>query len=226
MSSFPQYSVIGARIPMVDSVDKVTGAGKYADDLTLPGMLVGKILHSPHSHARIRSIDTSAAEALAGVKAVVIGRETPVKYGILPVGHDETIFAVDKVRYIGDNVAGVAATNEVTAEAALRLIRVDYETLPAHLDPERSMRAEDHLIHQGRPHNIEREYHHHFGNVEEGFEAADYIREDRFDCAEVTHAALEAGYSTPSAFISMFRKSLGTTPTSYFRMVPKDYPRR
>ena len=98
MRSSPQSSVIGARIPMVDSVDKVTGAGKYADDLTLPGMLVGKILHSPHPHARILSIDTLAAEALPGVRAVVTGRETPVRYGILPVGHDETIFAVDKVR--------------------------------------------------------------------------------------------------------------------------------
>jgi 4-hydroxybenzoyl-CoA reductase subunit alpha len=199
VSSSPLSSVIGARIPMVDSVDKVTGAGKYADDLALPGMLVGKILHSPHPHARICSIDTAGAEALPGVKAVVTGFETPVKYGILPVGHDETIFAVDKVRYIGDNVAGVAATSEAIAEEALGLIRVDYETLPAYFDPERSMRAEDHLIHEGRPHNIEREYHHHFGNVEGGFAAADYIREDRFDCAEVTHAALEP-HSTLAKF--------------------------
>ena len=191
MKSSPQPSVIGARIPMVDGVDKVTGTGKYADDLTLPGMLVGKILHSPHPHARIRSIDTSAAEALPGVKAVVTGRETPVKYGILPVGHDETIFAVDKVRYIGDNVAAVAAPSEAMAEDAVQLIRLDYETLPAYFDPEQSMRAEDNLIHEDRPHNIEREYHHQFGNVEEGFAAADYVREDRFDCAEVTHAALE-----------------------------------
>jgi len=191
VKSSPQPSVIGARIPMVDGVDKVTGTGKYADDLTLPGMLVGKILHSPHPHARIRSIDTSAAEALPGVKAVVTGRETPVKYGILPVGHDETIFAVDKVRYIGDNVAAVAAPSEAMAEDAVQLIRLDYETLPAYFDPEQSMRAEDNLIHEDRPHNIEREYHHQFGNVEEGFAAADYVREDRFDCAEVTHAALE-----------------------------------
>src|SRR5208282_3819390 len=95
-------SPIGARIPMVDGVDKVTGAGKYTDDLTLPGTLVGKVLHSPHAHARILSVDTSDAERLPGVHAVVTGRETPVKYGILPIGHDETIFAVDKVRYIGD----------------------------------------------------------------------------------------------------------------------------
>jgi len=191
--SFPAAgaSPIGARIPMVDSVDKVTGAGKYADDMTLPGTLAGKILHSPHAHARLRSIDTSAAERLPGVYAVLTGQQTPVKYGILPIGHDETIFAVDKALYIGDNVAGVAAESEAVAEAALRLIRVDYEILPAHFDPEKSMLAEQNLIHEDRLHNIEKEYHHHFGDVEAGFAAADYIREDRFECAEVTHAALE-----------------------------------
>lgn len=192
-------SLIGARVPMVDSADKVTGAGKYADDLALPGMLVGKILHSPHPHARIRSVDASAAERLPGVKAVVTGRETPVQYGILPVGHDETIFAVDKVRYIGDNVAGVAAETEAIAEEALRLIRVDYEILPAYFDPEKSMRAERGLIHDNRRNNIEREYHHHFGNVEEGFATADCVRSDRFECAEVTHAALEP-HSTLAQF--------------------------
>jgi 4-hydroxybenzoyl-CoA reductase subunit alpha len=199
--SFPPHngSTIGARIPMVDSVEKVTGAGKYADDLALPEMLVGKILHSPHAHARIRSMDTSAAARLPGVFAVVTGRETPVKYGILPIGHDETIFATDKVRYIGDNVAGVAAESEAIAEEALRLIQVDYEILPGYFDPEQSMQAEQDLIHEDRPHNIEKEYHHHFGDVEAGFESGDYVREDRFECAEVTHAALEP-HSTLARF--------------------------
>jgi 4-hydroxybenzoyl-CoA reductase subunit alpha len=192
-------SPIGARIPMVDSVDKVTGKGKYTDDLTLPGMLVGKILHSPHPHARIRSIDASAAERVPGVKAVLTGKDTPVKYGILPVGHDETIFAVDKVRYIGDNVAGVAAESAEIAEEALRLIKVEYEVLKPYFDPEESMKAETDLIHDGKPHNIEKEYHHHFGDVEAGFAQADYIREDRFECAEVTHAALEP-HSTLAKF--------------------------
>lgn len=200
-SSFPPHhgSAIGARIPMVDSADKVTGAGKYTDDLALPDMLVGRILHSPHAHARIRSIDTSAAERLPGVFGVATGHETPVKYGILPIGHDETIFAVDKVRYIGDNVAGVAAESEAVAEEALRLIRVDYEILPGYFDPEKSMLAEELLIHEDRPHNIEKDYHHHFGDVEAGFAAADYIRDDRFECAEVTHAALEP-HSTLARF--------------------------
>ncbi len=192
-------SPIGARIPMVDSAGKVTGAAKYTDDLNPPGTLVGKILHSPYPHARIRLIDTSAAERLPGVLAVSTGRETPVKYGILPIGHDENIFAFDKVRYIGDNVAGVAAVSEAVAEEALKLIRVDYEPLPAYFDPVTSMQAEDNLIQDDRPHNIEKEYHHHFGNVEAGFAEADYVRQDRYECAEVTHAALEP-HSTLAQF--------------------------
>src|SRR5574341_848388 len=110
-----EFSVIGKRLPMVDAPEKVTGAGIYTADMTMPGMLVGKLLHSPHPHARIRSIDASKAEALPGVRAVVTGREFPNKCGILPIGHDETAFAVDKVRYIGDNVAGVAAESEEIA---------------------------------------------------------------------------------------------------------------
>ena len=176
---------------MIDSVDKVTGKGVYTDDLVLPGTLTGKILHSPHAHARILSIDTSAAACLPGVRAVVTGGETPVKYGILPVGHDETIFATGKVRYVGDNVAAVAAESAEIAEKALGLIKVEYEVLPAWFDPEESVKAEANLIHEDKPHNIEKEYHHHFGDVQKGFDEADYIREDRFVCPEVTHAALE-----------------------------------
>ena len=192
-------SPIGARVPMVDSREKTTGAGIYTDDIRLPGMLVGKVLHSPHAHAGIRAIDVREALALPGVHAVLTGADTPVKYGILPIGHDETIFAVDKVRYIGDNVAAVAAESEAVAEEALRRIRVDYDVLPAYFDPEKSMLAEANLIHDERPRNIEKEYHHHFGDVEAGFARSDLIREDRFDCAEVTHAALEP-HSTVARF--------------------------
>ncbi|MBI4466954.1 MAG: 4-hydroxybenzoyl-CoA reductase subunit alpha [Acidobacteria bacterium] len=176
---------------MVDGPDKVTGRGLYTDDLALPGMLVGKILHSPHAHACIRRIDTSRAEALPGVKAVVTGRDFPNRYGILPIGHDETAFAVDKVRYIGDNVAGVAAVSEEGARQALELIEVDYERLPAYFDPEETMKAESNWIHDEKPHNIEKEYHHQFGNVEQGLAEADLVVSERFACSEVTHAALE-----------------------------------
>ncbi len=194
-------TIVGKRLPMVDSPAKVTGRGLYADDLTLPGMLVGKILRSPHPHARIRRIDTSRAEAVAGVAAVVTGSEFPNRYGILPIGHDETAFALDKVRYIGDSVAGVAAESEDIAERALELIAVDYELLPAYFDPIASMQAEQHFIHDDKSHNIEKEYHHHFGNVEEGFAQADCIRQDTFYCAEVTHAAME-----PHATLADFRE--------------------
>ena len=129
------FSIIGKPTAMVDAAEKTTGAGRYTDDLSLPGMLIGKILHSPYPHARIKRIDTSRAQALEGVITVVIGKDAPNTYGILPVGHDETALAVDKVRYVGDNVACVVAVDEMTAERALELIEVEYEVLPAYFDP-------------------------------------------------------------------------------------------
>jgi len=183
--------IVGKRLPMTDGPAKVTGLGKYTDDLVVPGMLVGRILHSPHPHARIRSIDASRAEALPGVKAVATGKDAPNPYGILPIGHDERVFALDKARYIGDNVAAVAAVSAEVAEEALELIQVDYEVLPAWFDPFEAMAATDHWIHENKPGNIEKEYHHHFGNVDEGFAQAGFIREERYCANEVTHAAME-----------------------------------
>jgi len=185
------FSVIGKSIAMIDAAGKTTGTGKYADDFTLPGMLVGKILHSPYPHAHIKSIDTSRAKALDGVVAVVTGEDAPNPYGILPVGHDETALAVGKVRYVGDHVACVAAVTEEIAERALELIDVDYEPLPAYFDPEESMKAETDLIHENRPHNLEKDYHHVFGDPEKGFAEADYVAEARYIANEVTHAAME-----------------------------------
>src|SRR5437016_8434297 len=151
-----EFSIIGKPIAMVDAAGKTTGAGKYTDDLCLPGMLVGKILHSAYPHARIKRIDTSRAEKLDGVVAVVTGKDAPTPYGILPVGHDEHALALDKVRYVGDNVACIAAISEQIAEKAIELIEVDYELLPAYFDPEDSMRAENDLIHDNKPHNLEK----------------------------------------------------------------------
>src|SRR3989441_3925535 len=193
------FSIIGKPIAMVDAAGKTTGAGKYTDDLTLPGMLIGKILHSPHPHARIKRIKTSSAEKLDGVVAVVVGSDAPNPYGILPVGHDEHALAVDKVRYVGDNVACVAAEDEATAESALELIDVDYELLPAYFDPEDSMKTERDLIHDNKPHNLEKDYHHVFGDPEKGFTQADHVAEARFIANEVTHAAMEP-HSTLASF--------------------------
>jgi CO/xanthine dehydrogenase Mo-binding subunit len=131
-----EFSVIGKRVALIDSAGKTTGAGKYTDDLSVPGMLIGKILHSPYPHAAIKRMDARRALALDGVVAVVTGADAPNKYGILPVGHDETALAVDKVRYVGDNVACVVAESESIAEHALELIDVEYQPLPAYFDPE------------------------------------------------------------------------------------------
>src|SRR5579863_7386584 len=185
------FSIIGRPIAMIDAADKTTGAGKYTDDLTVPGMLIGKILHSPHPHARIKRIDSTRAEQLDGVIAVITGKDAPNPYGILPVGHDEHALALDKVRYIGDNVACVAAIDEATAEKALELIDVEYEVLPAYFDPEESMKAETNLIHDNKPHNIEKDYHHVFGDPDKGFAEADFVHEARYIANEVTHAAME-----------------------------------
>src|SRR5881394_3770462 len=193
------FSIIGKPIAMVDAAGKTTGAGKYTDDLTVPGMLIGKILHSPHPHARIKRIDTSQAEKLDGVVAVVIGSDAPNTYGILPVGHDEHALAVDKVRYVGDNVACVAAEDEATAEKALELMDVEYELLPAYFDPEESMKAESNLIHDNKPHNLEKDYHHTFGDPDKGFAQSDYVTESRYLANEVTHAAMEP-HSTLASF--------------------------
>src|SRR5438477_5512368 len=161
------FSIIGKPIAMVDAAGKTTGSGKYTDDLSLPGMLVGKILHSPYPHAHIKSIDTTRAEKLEGVVAVVIGKDAPNPYGILPVGHDEHALALDKVRYVGDHVACVVAISEAIAEKALELIDVDYEVLPAYFDPEESMKAATDLIHENKPGNLEKDYHHSFGDPDQ-----------------------------------------------------------
>ena len=193
------FSIIGKPTAMVDAAEKTTGTGKYTDDLSVPGMLVGKILHSPYPHARIKHIDTSRAEKLDGVMAVVVGKDAPNPYGILPVGHDEYALALEKVRYVGDNVACVVAISEAIAEKALELIDVDYELLPAYFDPEESMKAQTDLIHDNKPGNLEKDYHHVFGDPDKGFAEADHVAEARFIANEVTHAAMEP-HSTLASF--------------------------
>src|ERR1700722_8959320 len=193
------FSIIGRPTAMIDAAEKTTGVGKYTDDLSVPGMLTGKILHSPYPHALIKSIDTSRAENCDGVVAVVVGKDAPNPYGILPVGHDEYALALDKVRYVGDNVACVVAVSESIAENALESIAVEYELLPAYFDPEESMRAQTNLIHNSKPGNLEKDYHHIFGNPDQGFAQADQIAEARFIANEVAHAAMEP-HSTLASF--------------------------
>src|SRR5258707_8538419 len=121
----PDFSVIGKPFPRVDGGAKVTGQAVYADDVVLPRTLHCKFLRSPHPHARIVSIDTSAARRISGVKAVITGADLPVKFGILPVTQDERALEHEKVRYVGDPIAAVAAIDEEIAAAACDSITVE-----------------------------------------------------------------------------------------------------
>ncbi len=127
----PAYKVIGTPQPKVDAYAKVTGRALYADDIMLPRMVYGRLLRSPHAHARIISIDTRHALELPGVLAVITGLDLPQKFGILPSSQDEYALAIDKVRYVGDPVAAIAALNPDILDEAIKLIKVEYEVLPA-----------------------------------------------------------------------------------------------
>jgi hypothetical protein len=181
--------VVGHPLPQVDAWPKVVGETKFADDLVLPRMVAAKILRSPHPHARIRRIDTSLAAGLPGVYAVVTGRDfPPVKFGIMPVSQDEEALCVDRVRFVGDPVAAVAAVDEETAEEALRLIDVEYEPLAALMSIDQALREGSPRIHEyGDGHNIHKLVSLEFGDVGEGFREADLVREDVFFFEGNTH---------------------------------------
>ena len=184
--------MIGRSQPRIDGVAKVRGTAVYTDDIRMPGMLVGKLLRSPHAHARVLHVDTSAAEALPGVKAVITGRDLPIAYGMLPVSQDEHALAVDVVRHVGEPVAAVAAVDERTACRALDVINVEYEVLPAILDPREALVRDDVKI-QSRAveANVERRVRLVFGDVENGFRRAAHVRKDRFTKKGASHASLE-----------------------------------
>jgi 4-hydroxybenzoyl-CoA reductase subunit alpha len=186
------YEVIGKSVPRIDGVAKATGRAKYTGDLKFPNMLVGKILHSPHAHARILNIDTSEAEKLPGVKAVITHRDVPsTKYGLSPARWDETAFCIDKVRFVGDKVAAVAAVDEETAYKALKLIKVDYEVLPAVFDPYEALKEGAPQIFEEYPGNVNTQIHQHFGDVDKAFEEAYHVRRDFFSGQRTYHSPLE-----------------------------------
>jgi 4-hydroxybenzoyl-CoA reductase alpha subunit len=190
-----ELSVVGKSFPRIDSKIKVTGEARYAGDFKFPGMLYGKILRSPHAHAKILNIDTSKAKKLPGVKAVVTGKDTlGVKYGLWrlrPETMDEQGLAMDKVRYIGDEVAAVAAIDEDTAEEALGLISVEYEPLQGLFTPEEAMKEGAPEIHEGIKNNVSVTRLIEVGDVDKAWAQCDCIREDTFRTQVVAHAAME-----------------------------------
>ena len=188
-----EFSIIGKGVPRVDAVLKATGKAVFGADVSLPGMLYGKILRSTVPHAKILDIDASRALKLPGVKAVITGRDFPwgLKYGFSALYRDQTPLAQDKVRYIGDEVAAVAAIDEDTAEEALDLIKVEYEILPAVLDPFEAMKDGAPLVHDDKPNNICSVANIGFGDVEQGFRESDYVREDEFSTQAIKHGFIE-----------------------------------
>jgi 4-hydroxybenzoyl-CoA reductase alpha subunit len=172
---------------------KVTGRAEYTDDIKRPGMLYGAFLRSPWAHARLLSIDVAAARAIPGVYAVLTGEKYPTPFGVLPITRDETAIAVGKSRYIGDIIAAVAATDERTAERALRAIRVQVEALPEYPDPETGLRPVAEPI-QPRGlggSNVQKEVVQHFGDVDAAFAQARHTVRVRGSFAGVTHAFTE-----------------------------------
>jgi CO/xanthine dehydrogenase Mo-binding subunit len=183
--------IIGKRIPRIDSVPKATGTAQYTVDLKLPGMLYGKILRSPFPHARIKSLDVSKAEALPGVCAVITAADVPMgKFSFFQWLADKTIFASDKVRYVGDEVAAVAATDADTAEKAVEKIEVEYESLPAIFDAEKAMAEDAPLIHD-RESNVGFKVERLYGDPEQAFESCDFVVEGRYKTDRVAHCCLE-----------------------------------
>ncbi len=184
--------VVGTAQRKVDAVAKVTGQTRFADDLFLPRMLYAKLLRSTQPHARISRIDTTKAESLDGVKAVLTGRDLPIPYGILPVSQDEHALSPDTARFIGDPVAAVAALTEETATAAVDCIEVEYEPLPTIASPEEAVATPEPRIHDYGPRgNLHKLINLEFGDVEQGFAASDLVREDLFFFEGSTHLPME-----------------------------------
>ena len=204
-----KYSVIGKSLPRIDAAVKATGEAKYTADMPHSGMLHGKILRSPYPHARVLKIDTTKAERLLGVKAVATGKDiTDIPHGIIraapapPWFKDKFALAKEKVRYIGDEVAAVAAIDEDIAEEALDLIEVEYEELPSVFDPLEAMKPDAPRVHDHAEKNISVQASWHLGDVEKGFQESDLVMEEHFETQYVCHAPLE-----PHAAVADFSQS-------------------
>jgi CO/xanthine dehydrogenase Mo-binding subunit len=218
-----ELDFVGKRILRKDGPDKITGRAKYTGDVQLPGTLVGKILRSPHPHAKILNIDTSKAMKLRGIKKIITSKDTlGIKHGFVETPRyppEQYPLAKDRVRFVGEEIAAVAATDPYVAEEALQLIEVDYEPLPAVFDPEKAMQLDAPEIHPTHPkvkepfNNIAGKTETGWGDTESAFARADYVREDRFESHLRTHGYLEpqvtlASYN-PGGKLNVWTSSMG-----------------
>ena len=186
---------VGKSVPRIDGKGMVTGQTKYAFDVSFSNMLIGKMIRSPHPHAKILSIDTSKAEALPGVRAVITAKDTDnIKFGsneyFFPHTIDQMALESEKVRYVGDEIGAVAAVDEDTALEALKLIDVQYEILPSVVDVQEAMKPGAPQIHESM-NNIAVILPVNFGNPDRALKEADYIREDVFYTPAAHQSAME-----------------------------------
>jgi 4-hydroxybenzoyl-CoA reductase subunit alpha len=182
---------IGTYLPMIDGPEKVSGRAKYTADILRPDLLAGRIYRSPYSHGEILAVDVTEALRLPGVKAVVTGADCDQTFGVLPIARSEHPLARDRVRYRGEPVAAVAAVDDATARRALGLIKMTVRELPAYYEAAAALAPGAISLHDTKPGNLERDVFFELGAVEEGFAAADLVREGTYNCAEVCQNQME-----------------------------------
>ncbi len=234
-----KYSYVGKGIPRIDAFEKVTGTALYTADMKIKGMLHAKLLKSPRPHAKIVKIDTSEAEKLLGVRAILTGKEAPYKLGIYI--SDKEPLAREKVRYVGEPVVAVAADTEEIAEQAVELIKVEYEDLPAVFDPREAIK-------KGAPrvHDNPADYRHppfifpepnsnvanHFklrkGDIERGFKEADVVVENEFNQSQVQNVQMEThssiGQWLPDGQINIWTSAQSPFAVRHLMSVALDIP--
>ena len=182
---------IGTYLPMIDGPEKVSGRAKYTADILRPDLLAARIYRSPYSHGEILAVDVTEALRLPGVKAVVTGADCDQTFGVLPIARSEHPLARDRVRYRGEPVAAVAAVDDATARRALGLIKMTVRELPAYYEAAAALAPGAISLHDTKPGNLERDVFFELGAVEEGFAAADLVREGTYNCAEVCQNQME-----------------------------------
>ncbi|MCW9033465.1 MAG: molybdopterin-dependent oxidoreductase [Rhodospirillales bacterium] len=188
MPTIEKESLIGKRVPKMDAPEKAAGRTRYVHDMNLPGQLIGKILRTDRIHAKILSMDTSAAEALPGVKAVITAKDMPAK--MLGLNNDNPPLKGDKVRAERDEIAAVAAITEEIALEALKLIKVEYEDLPTLFDPRESEKEGAPHIQESKDSNVCMEFEYEHGDAAKAETEADFVIEDTFKLHYVTHACM------------------------------------
>ncbi len=195
-----EYQVLNSRAPRLDGPVKATGRAKYTDDISMPGMLYAGILQSPLAHAKILHIDTSKAKKLPGVKAIITAKDVGlIKYGVSPARYDETLFAFDRVRYVGDEIAAVAAVDQATVQEALSLIKVDYEEIPAVFDMFEAMKEGAPQLHAEFPGNLNAEVHQEFGDTEAALQGCDLVVDHTF-----LNKRQDAAFIEPQSCVAVF----------------------